>query len=150
MCDETTSEQPNSAVESQVEEGTTQSKAATILIVDDNRAEAAACRDILSHAGYEIILAKDGTQGLKELLANPEGIDLIILDWILPDMSGDQWLGHFLEVAPDVKVVFVSGKFIPEDLRNQLQTKVGDFLKKPFTGAQLLQAIEKCLPSDNS
>ena len=150
MCDETTSEQPNSAVESQVEEGNTQPKAATVLIVDDNIAEAAACRGILEYAGYDVLLATDGRQGLQALQANPQGIDLIILDWILPDMSGDEWLDHFLEVAPDVKVVFVSGKFIPEDIRNQLETKVCDFLKKPFTGTQLLQAIEKCLPSDNS
>jgi len=150
MCDETTSEQPNSATPQPVEEGNTQPKAATVLIVDDNIAEAAACRDILSHAGHEVILTKDGTQGLKELLANPQGIDLIILDWILPGMSGDQWLGHFLEVAPDVKLIFISGKFIPDELRNQLQTKVSSFLKKPFSGGQLLDAVQKALPGDNS
>lgn len=150
MCKQEIKGQPNSVTERSAGENDTAPESAVILIVEDNVAEAAACREILEHAGYHVQLAPDGHTGLEILQRNPAGIDLIILDWILPDMSGDQWLEYFLEVAPDVKVVFTTGKFITEAVRQQLAPKVQGFLKKPFTGAQLLDTVLEALCGDRT
>ena len=117
----------------------------TILIVDDNIAVAMASRALLEHYDYHVLVAHSGSTGLEILRANSGIIDLIILDWILPSMSGDQWLELFLEISPDVKVIFTTAKFITEELRQQVETKVQDFLKKPFTAGQLLDLVEKAL-----
>ncbi len=142
--------QSDSAAERPLEDNDTEPTPATILIVDDNIAEAVACRDILRHAGYNVLLTTEGGQGLQVLQSDPHGIDLIILDWILPGMSGDQWLEWFLEIAPDVKVLFISGKFLPDALREELRTKICGFLKKPFTGPDLLYTVEQGLQGDNT
>jgi len=150
MCEQEMKGQPNSVTEKPAGENDTAPEPAVVLIVEDNVAEAAACREILQHAGYDVQLAHDGQKGLEILQRNPEGIDLIILDWILPDLSGDQWLEYFLEIAPDVKVVFSTGKFITEAVRQQLALKTQGFLKKPFTGAQLLDTVQHALHGDES
>lgn len=144
MSEQEMKQEPNSHTEQPAGE------AATLLIVDDNVAEAAACRQILEHAGYHVLLGRDGGQGLEILRSNPRGIDLVILDWILPSMSGDQWLEYYLEIVPDLKVVFCSGKFMSEAVLEQLGLDRQGFLKKPFTAAELLETVKNALHGDSN
>ena len=150
MNEQEINQETNSHTEEPAGEDHTAGEAATLLIVDDNVAEAAACRQILENAGYHVLLARDGGQGLEVLRTNPRGIDLVILDWILPSMSGDQWLEYYLEIVPDLKVVFCSGKFISEVVLEQLGLDRQGFLKKPFTAAELLETAKNALHGDSS
>jgi len=118
---------------------------ATVLVIDDDIRMLSAVRRILEHAGYHVLVAEDGRQGIQILREQAGGIDAIILDWILPSMSGAEWLEHILEIDPDARVVFFTGHLIPEALHVELEGKVRGFLHKPFTADQLLGAVVEAL-----
>lgn len=117
----------------------------TIMIVDDDERVRDSCCQVLELAGYQVLTAEDGGECIQILRSRPGEIDLIILDWILPSMSGDQWLEPMLELAPQARVVFSTGQFITDALYRNLQTMVQGFLQKPFGADQLIEMVEKAL-----
>jgi len=105
-----------------------------------------ASRALLEHYDYHVLVAHSGSTGLEILRANPGIIDLIILDWILPDMTGDQWL-DILELAPEVSVIFWTAYVLPKAVRRRLEPAVKVILRKPVTADELLGAVREALGS---
>ena len=119
----------------------TAARPATVLIVDDNEAMLAACRDILEAAGYKALVAHDGSEGMEIFRPNHREIGVVVMDWILPSLGGDQWVDLLLQVDPETKIVFITAQFLDEDTHRRLAPKVERFLKKPFEGSDLLAAV---------
>ncbi len=122
----------------------------TVLVIDDDARILVACRGVLDDAGYCVLLAEDGREGIEIFRAQHDSIDVIILDWILPSMSGDKWLDEILAIDPQAKVVFTTGQFMGEAVQRELEVKVRSFLKKPFAADQLLGAVQKALGGDRA
>lgn len=150
MCEQKMPGEADSSTEEPAGENHTGGESVTVLVIDDNMSAAAACRMILTSAGYHVLLAQDGGEGLEILRSNPEGIDLVVLDWILPGMAGDEWLELMVEIVPDLKVIFCSGYFITGAIHEQLASKVRAFLKKPFDASELLSVVERALRGEDS
>jgi two-component system, NtrC family, response regulator len=116
-------------------------KALSILVIDDESVICDACRLVLGEKGHAIDHCLSGRTGL---LAIERGTyDLILLDMKLPDIDGMEILKAVRESARAPAVIVMTGY---STMANALQAmKLGaiDYLAKPFTDDELLEAVEK-------
>jgi DNA-binding response OmpR family regulator len=125
----------------------TNSRAAQrILLVDDDTEIIAAMEYALSNKGYDVVVARDGNQGLA--LAERENPDLIILDMMMPKRSGFLVLEKLRRTRRvPVKVIMITAN---EGSRHKAYAEmlgVDAYLRKPFPIDALLNAVEKLLSS---
>jgi len=114
-----------------------------ILYVEDNRDTAEAVEIMLGGEGHEVKLAFNGTDGIE--VAKNNKFDLILLDIMLPDMSG--W-DVFTKLSKKVKTryAFLSALPVSADRIKQLRSAgVSDYIMKPFTKAELVTKVKKIL-----
>jgi DNA-binding response OmpR family regulator len=114
-----------------------------ILYVEDNRDTAEAVKMILTNAGFEVDTSLNGTEGLKKV--NDKKFDLILLDIMLPDMSG--W-DIYVKLKPKLKCKYAFLSAIPvsnERMNQLLKEGVSDYIPKPFVKADLIARVKKIL-----
>lgn len=113
-----------------------------ILIVDDEVIIRDLLNDVLIDHNYEIISAKDGFEGLKKYQKNMDTIDLVILDIIMPGMTGDEVFKKMRAINPDSKIIITSG-YSKQKITEELMTSgANGFLPKPFNIDKLLGLIK--------
>lgn len=113
-----------------------------ILVVDDEDSVRLVTEQFLRHDGHEVTCASDGSAAVQ-LLADGAQFDLVVLDLMMPGMSGRE-CGEALEkIAPDLPVLYVSGYADPGSLPDSAFV-----LGKPFTPQTLRNAVASALPSD--
>ena len=117
----------------------------TILLVDDDENILNAGQERLESAGYKVRTASGGEMALKVRGQEPGKIDLVLLDLIMPGMGGARCLQELLQTDPGTKVVIISG-YSPDDQTLQaIQSSTRGFLRKPYTGEQLLGTVREVL-----
>jgi CheY-like chemotaxis protein len=102
-------------------------------------------RSALERFGYTVIEAADGEEALALFAENPDRIDLLLLDVIMPRRNGREVYREALRLRPGIKALFTSG--YPSDLVQRegvLETGL-DFLSKPVAVADLLSKIREIL-----
>lgn len=113
-----------------------------ILLAEDEEKIRHLLEQVLVHENYDVVTAKDGEQALD--LFYQENFDLVILDWMMPKISG-------LEVAKEIKkelptkIIMLTAKHMPEDEVQALLSGVDDYLIKPFHAKLLLVCVSKIL-----
>ncbi len=114
-----------------------------ILIVEDDQSLAAGLSDGLRYEGYSTLLARDGDHGLR--LAARSGIDLVILDVMLPRLTGVEVCRRLREQGSTVPVLMLSAK--GEELDKVVGLKAGadDYVTKPFSFTELVARVEAVL-----
>ena len=117
----------------------------TILIVDDEESVRDLGTDLLSKFGYRVMVAEDGEEAIKIYTENALNIDLIILDFIMPEMDGEKCLRELLRIDPDVKVVMASGFALSGPLRKLINEGAQGFINKPFSLSSMLKMIRSVL-----
>ena len=111
---------------------------ATILVVDDDRAIRTLVRASLEHAGYSVLVAADGVEGVSVFKQRQPDIALLITDVMMPNMDGFDLADCILEVDPQLPVIFMSG--------NQKHADRGHgCIAKPFTCAALVSRVRQAL-----
>ncbi len=119
-----------------------------LLLVDDDETTLNTGKKQLEKAGYTVITATDGEKALKIYSAKKDGIDLILLDLMMPGMGGAKCLQALLQLDPAVKVIITSGHY-PEGRRLRLIERCARVcLHKPYPNDQLLAAIRSVLDAD--
>lgn len=116
----------------------------TVLIVDDNAEMRQFLRAIL-YTQYNILLAEDGTQAFEK--AKEMGPDLIITDWMMPQMSGLE-LTQLMKNDPNtsyIPIILLTAKTTIESRLEALQDGADDYLTKPFSPDYLKARIENIL-----
>lgn len=116
-----------------------------ILIVEDDTDISGMLKELLS-PHYETAQAFSGTEAV--MCAEREDFDLILLDLMLPGMTGEEVLGH-LRRKGSVPVIAVSAKDDKQTKVTLLKTGVDDFISKPFDNDELLARIEALLRRSN-
>ncbi|RLI88746.1 MAG: two-component system response regulator [Candidatus Altiarchaeales archaeon] len=117
-----------------------------ILYVEDDEDTRNLVRMILRSKGYKVVTAYNGREGLKKL--EEDGIDLVILDIMLPDMSG--W-DIFQKIKKDpgnrgVKVAFLSVIPVSEERLDTLKKSgIEDYITKPFDNDDLVRRVGRIL-----
>ncbi len=120
---------------------------ARILIIDDNSEVLETYRRILEHAGYEIIVATNGKEGIRTF--KEEEPDLVITDIFMPEKEGLETIMELRHNFPDVKIIAISGGgdgMGPENyLKMAKDFGVMSALTKPIEMEALLEEVQKCL-----
>ena len=116
-----------------------------ILVVDDEEIIRSTARDMLEHLGYRVLLARDGEAGLAAYQRAQEPIDLVILDMIMPHMSGRECFLALKAHDPEVRVLLASGFAQEPDLEVLRAEGVWGLLRKPYTALELSQAVASAM-----
>lgn len=112
-----------------------------ILLIDDEEYVTDLGKRILERAGYEVITASDGKEALDIYAGQQSTIGLVIIDLIMPQMSGEQCLKQLCKMNPNVKVVVSSGHPLDGNERDRLGAYAKAFVGKPYEVKQLVQAV---------
>jgi diguanylate cyclase (GGDEF)-like protein len=118
---------------------------ATILLVEDNKAQAKKVKDFLKRQGYEVIWVENGTSAIKT--AKTESVDLILLDLVLPDLSGTEicrWLKSNSDTR-GIPIIMLTAKGSVTDKVTGLEAGADDYLPKPYSEVELNARIYACL-----
>ncbi|MGE0814990.1 MAG: PAS domain-containing protein [Vicinamibacterales bacterium] len=118
----------------------------TLLVVEDEAAVRVLMRKLLERAGYTVVEAGSGADGLAKWNAHGDAIRLVLTDLVMPDgMSGFDLVGRLLRERPGLKVLFASGYSAEVAGRDFVLQEGQNFLQKPFSPPQLLQAVRQAL-----
>ena len=115
----------------------------TILLIEDDDSVREIASRVLARAGYTVIEARYGSEAL-DLAAEQPVIDLVLSDVVMPGLSGPEVVQRLREARPEIVPLFMSG-YAPE---SEGPLGGAELVRKPFTGAELLDAIRRALDSD--
>jgi len=116
-----------------------------VLLVDDEDMIIDVGKELLGELSYEVLLARSGQEAIKIYEENKEKIDMVILDMIMPDMSGGDTYDRLKESNPDIKVLLSSGYSIDGQATEILNRGCDGFIQKPFNIKQLSQKLREIL-----
>ncbi len=117
----------------------------TILLVDDEPMITDVGGEMISMLGYKVVTASSGTEALEIVEAEDRKFDLLIIDMIMPQISGGKLFDMLIEKDPDVKILLSSGYSIDGEAREILDRGCKGFIQKPFTVSQLGDKIRDIL-----
>lgn len=113
-----------------------------ILIIEDDEAILKVLKRVLAYEGYQVDTSLDGQAGLT--MANNEHPDLIILDWMLPDMDGLE-VCRRLRLVGSIPILMLTAKDTIQDRVQGLDAGADDYVVKPFELDELLARIRALL-----
>ncbi len=120
----------------------------TILIVEDEDGIREYLKELLQDNGF---LVKDTDSGTKALQyvdkLNPE---LVLLDLKLPDIKGEDVCRKIKDIYPEIKIIMLTAKDSPDELKEGLEIGADDYVKKPFEEKELLARIRARLRSSEN
>ncbi|HEX3069308.1 MAG TPA: PAS domain S-box protein [Thermoanaerobaculia bacterium] len=119
-----------------------------ILVVDDERAILDITSQTLTAFGYEVLTAEDGAQALDLFVRHQSEIALVITDMGMPVIDGATLIAALRRVAPDVRIIAVSGG--PADAAKVVKSGTKYFLAKPFTAETLLRTVSEVLGDETT
>ena len=114
---------------------------ARILIVDDEVGMREGCRRALISHGFLVATAEHGVEGLRKLREEP--FDLVLLDAMMPGMSGLEVLRTIQEHDPDIVCIMITGYATVDLAAQTMKQGAQDFLPKPFTSDDLLTVVHR-------
>jgi len=117
----------------------------TILIVDDHESIWDFLIDALSELGYSVLLAENGLDAVEIYEANPNEIDLVLLDMIMPKSGGHQTFLRLKAIDPNAKILLSSGFVSEEEVADLLEQGACGFLPKPHRLPVVLAELRKVL-----
>jgi signal transduction histidine kinase len=116
---------------------------ASVLVIDDEVGMREGCRRALTPSGIQVATAEHGVEGLRKLREGQ--FDLILLDAMMPGMSGLELLDRIHEHDPDIICVMITGYATVELAAQAMKQGAHDFLPKPFTADELLAVVQRGL-----
>jgi len=116
-----------------------------ILVIDDEEVVRDTMGVILKKLGYRILLAGDGEEGVDVFRQRKDEIDLVILDMIMPRMSGQEAFRCLRQIDPEARVLVSSGFAQDDSVGEMLREGCLGFLRKPFRRAELSQTVAQAL-----
>lgn len=119
------------------------SKKRTVVVIEDEEAIRRGVVDALRMAGYEAVEAADGEKGLAE--ARRAGVDLVLLDLLLPKLDGLEVLTELRRTAPSLPVIILTARGSEEDRIRGLRGGADDYVVKPFSARELLARVDAVL-----
>jgi CheY-like chemotaxis protein len=116
-----------------------------ILLIDDEEPFRSVLRQVLRNAGYDVVEASNGAEGIRYFYEKPA--DMIITDIIMPEKEGIETIIELKKAHPDVKLIAMSGGgWYGTDIDFDMAKKLGAHtLNKPFALQELLDAVSELL-----
>jgi CheY-like chemotaxis protein len=100
--------------------------------VDDEAVILNVGRGLLEHLGYTVLVAESGEQAIELCRANHDRIDAVVLDMVMPGLSGGETFDRLREIDPGIGVLLSSGYSIDSQAREILARGCNDFIQKPY------------------
>jgi two-component system phosphate regulon sensor histidine kinase PhoR len=117
--------------------------APTILVIDDEERVREGCRKVLARDGYAVTIAESGEVGLK--MIERRHYDIILLDLMMPSLSGFDVLAHVKTLHPDTVIIVITGYATVENSIEAMKRGAFDFIPKPFSPEQLRVLTKKAI-----
>jgi two-component system cell cycle sensor histidine kinase/response regulator CckA len=99
---------------------------------------------MLNQAGYRCFDAADGQEALRVFETDPNALDLVITDVLMPNMGGVELANRLAAARPDLRIVFMSG-YSDDPVVRTIEHSPSIFLPKPFTTAALMERVQQSL-----
>ncbi|MEP3479708.1 MAG: ATP-binding protein [Fuerstiella sp.] len=116
-----------------------------VLVVDDQAPLRDMAKKNLERLGYDVLTASDGIEAVEIFEREHKRIEVVLLDMIMPKMSGRDCFIELQRIDSDVRVISASGFSSPEDLQEMLSLGLTVHLTKPYRSAELSRAISKAV-----
>lgn len=116
---------------------------ANLLVIEDDAAIRRGLVDALRFAGYAVSEAADGREGLEAAAAS--GVDLVLLDLLMPRLDGLAVLRELRKIRPSLPVIILTARGQEQDRVEGLKSGADDYVVKPFSVAELLARVEAVL-----
>ncbi len=120
----------------------------TILLVDDEKVIVDVGKKMLESLGYKVLAARSGQDAVTIYELEQDAIDLVVLDMIMPYMSGKEVFDRLKKINPHVQVMLASGYSLKGQARTIMDRGCKGFIQKPFDTADLSRKIREVLDSD--
>ena len=120
----------------------------TILVVDDEKTVLEINCEILESLGYRVYPAGSGQEALSVFMEKKDEIDLVILDMIMPGISGGETFDRLCQIDPHVRVLLSSGYSLNGEAKKILNRGCRGFLQKPFRFEELSQKVHALLAEE--
>jgi PAS domain S-box-containing protein len=117
----------------------------TVLLVDDEEMIIDVAQRMLDKLGYKVFTARDGKEAVAAFRKHKQEIDVIILDMIMPKMSGGEAFDRIKEIRPEIKVLLSSGYSINGQASEILNRGCNGFIQKPFNLQNLSKSLRTIL-----
>ena len=115
----------------------------TVLVIEDDQPLMDVYEQLLAHNGYNVLAVMTGEEGV-EVYISTENIDVVILDMVLPGISGEEVLKEIQKINMDQVVIICSGYDVTNEFVGNIR-----YLKKPFPAPVLLELLEEaCAPKE--
>ena len=120
------------------------SKKHCVLVVDDEPAVLETIKDVLECYGFTVCTASSGKEAIAVFRDNQHDIDMVLLDFLLPDMSGEWIFENLLSLDSDLPVVRLTG--CEESVADRmLERGLRGYLQKPFDLPELIQSVRDAI-----
>ncbi|MDD5168897.1 MAG: response regulator [Syntrophales bacterium] len=117
----------------------------TILIVDDEEMILEVSKQLLESLGYRVYAAGSGQEAIAVYMEKRNEIDLLIIDMIMPGISGGEAFDRLREINPEIKVLLSSGYSLNGKAQTIMDRGCNGFLQKPFQLSQLSRKVREIL-----
>ena len=119
----------------------------TILLIDDEASVLRATQLLLEEVGYQVVTARDGAEALRCFEERREEISLVLLDMIMPEMSGPEVFDKLRAMADNVPVLLSSGYARDVKADDLLRRGAKGFIQKPFRLEDLSRRVRETISS---
>ena len=116
-----------------------------VLVVDDEETVRKVAQKMLEKAGFAVLLASNGSDGMEKFRSRLQDIDVVLLDLSMPNMSGEEVFHNMRNLRRDIRVVLSSGYLEGEATHNCLGEGLAGFVQKPWQYDQLITAVQNAL-----
>ena len=120
----------------------------SVLLIDDEDPVREVARQMLVHAGFKVQDFGDPEEALRHLRQRGTDYDILVTDVVMPRLNGKQLAEEARTLAPNLRVLFISGYSAEVLSERELLVEDGQFLSKPFDGATLCSQINALLTED--
>ena len=119
--------------------------AETILLVEDEARVRKLVLDVLTGRGYKVLEATRGDEALRICKEYGTGIDLAVVDVVMPEMSGPDLVRQIAPICPLIRVLYISGYTDEAIVHHGIPASGAAFLQKPFVPDQLARKVREVL-----
>ncbi|MDD2799412.1 MAG: response regulator transcription factor [Bacteroidales bacterium] len=121
-----------------------------LLIVEDESSISNFLKEGFEEEGFAVDTADNGKKGLTLAMDNLEEYDVILLDWMLPGMSGIEICRNIRQENKQIPIIFLTAKDTVDDAVFGLETGANDYIRKPFSFEELLARVRVLMRSHTS
>ena len=118
---------------------------ATILVAEDNEAVLRVVAWALEREGFTVLKTRTGAEALIRYRQDPDSIDLVIADVVMPHMGGLELMDHVRELRPDARLLYISGYLHRQEIEDAIAKSGIPALQKPFAPQTLVDMTRQAL-----